>query len=147
MNLPTSLQLSFGRTRLIVVFNIVALALFAPAIYFVANRFGGLGAAWMWLILNLGYVLFMLPLMHRRALPQHLWRWLAFDVGAPLLAVVAVVGLSRLLFGLPAAFPAMLATIAATYCAALAAAVVAAPEVRAALAAHWQARTQPKPAS
>jgi O-antigen/teichoic acid export membrane protein len=147
MYLPTTAQLAFGLTRLILVSNIVAVALLAPAIWFVASRYGGFGAAWLWLVLNAGYLLFMLPLMHRRVLPRDLGRWLAMDVGAPLLAVVAVVGLFRLLFELPAAYPAQIACIAAVYVVALSAALAAAPEVRAALAARWQARTQPRPAA
>jgi O-antigen/teichoic acid export membrane protein len=136
MYLPTTAQLAFGRTRLILVSNVVAVVLLAPAIWLVANRYGGLGAAWIWLLLNFGYVAFMLPLMHRRVLPRELGRWLLADVGAPLAAVAAVVGACRLLFELPAAYAAALAGLAAVFVVAQLAAIAAAPQVRAALAAR-----------
>jgi O-antigen/teichoic acid export membrane protein len=143
MGLPTTAQLAFGRTRLVFVSNVVAVALLAPAIWFVAVHYGGIGAAWIWLVLNFGYLVFMLPLMHRHVLPRDLGRWLLADVGAPLLAVVAVVAASRLLFDLPASYAGMAASIAAVFVVAQLAAIAAAPEVRAALAARLRARAQP----
>jgi O-antigen/teichoic acid export membrane protein len=145
--LPTSLQLANGWTRLVIHVNVAAVALMAPAMYLVARHSGGIGAAWLWLALNTGYVLFMLPVMHRRLLPGHLPRWMLVDVGAPLALAVAVVVGGRLLFGVPQSYAMKLGLIAALSLLALLAAVLAAPEVRSAIFKRMAGSPQAKPAS
>lgn len=147
MSLPTSLQLSFGWTRLVFFTNVVAVALLAPAIYVASYRFGGLGAACIWLVLNAGYVVFMLPIMHRRLLVDHLGRWLLHDVGAPLAAVLVIVGGFRLLVDMPDSYGKMIAGIVAVSIAAALAAVFAAPEIRAALVQRLGSRAQTRSGS
>ena len=63
MNLPLMLQLAHGWTRLVFVMNTIAVLVLGPAIYFASLRYGGMGAAAVWIVLNSCYVLFMLPLM------------------------------------------------------------------------------------
>lgn len=131
MNLPTSLQLSYGWTRLVLMTNVVAVLILAPLLYDVARRHGGLGAAWIWLLLNVGYVAFTLQLMHRRLLRGQLVRWLLADVGAPLAAVVAVAGTWRLTVGNPDSYAGMFASVAAVSLLTALAAAAAAPDIRA----------------
>jgi O-antigen/teichoic acid export membrane protein len=89
MNVPYALQLSYGWTTLTFYSNLVAVAVLAPAVYMLANRFGPVGAAWGWFLLNSGYVLVVLTLVHRRLLRGHLRRWYVEDVGRPLLVALA----------------------------------------------------------
>ena len=94
MYLPNALQLSFGWTRLFFFSNLVAVCLFVPVIFYMTASYGAVGAASVWLILNVGYVLFEVPLMHRRLLRTEKWRWYWQDVLIPLIAalVIAVSG-------------------------------------------------------
>jgi O-antigen/teichoic acid export membrane protein len=91
MQLPYALQLAYGWTRLGLWINIVAVLVLAPLIYFLAIRFGGPGAAAAWMILNAGYVLIGIPLMHRRLLSGEMWRWYARDTALPLAGALLVV--------------------------------------------------------
>jgi hypothetical protein len=98
-----------------------------------STRYGGQGAALVWLALNFGYVVFMLRIMHRRLLPGELRSWFAVDVGKPLVAVVTVVGFWKLGMGTPAAYGAILLNLAAVSFFAAVAAAMAAPQIRASI--------------
>jgi hypothetical protein len=51
-------------------------------------RYGGIGAAWVWILLNCGYILIVLQCMHRRLLVGELSRWYRDDFARPLLAAL-----------------------------------------------------------
>jgi len=95
MHTPYLLQLAYGWTRLTTVVNSVAVAILVPALYVVTQRFGPVGAAWVWVLLNTGYIVFALPFMHRRLLKGELGGWYLRDVIPPVLAVIGVVSISR----------------------------------------------------
>jgi O-antigen/teichoic acid export membrane protein len=97
MLLPLALQLANGWTGLSLYKNIVALIAFVPAMLFMVSRFGGVGAAAVWIMLTAGYVIFEIPIMHMRLLPHEKWKWYLNDVGVPLLVSVLVAGSVRLL--------------------------------------------------
>jgi O-antigen/teichoic acid export membrane protein len=97
MNLPYALQLAFGWTALSVVKNVIALAIMVPFIIYMTHRYGVLGAAMTWLVLNVGYLVFEIPAMHRRLLPAEKWHWYGIDVALPLVACISVAGLGRFL--------------------------------------------------
>lgn len=130
MNLPYALQLAYGWTKLALYTNIVAVAVLLPLVVIFAQRYGAGGAAAVWALLNLGYVLIPLQLMHRRLLPAEKWRWYREDVALPLAAAAIVVIPSRWIIadGLGSALA--IAWIAATGIAALVAAALAAPLIR-----------------
>ncbi len=130
MGLPAALQFAHGWTRLVFVFNTVAVLLLAPLTYVMATHYGGLGAAYVWLALNAGYVIVMLYLMHRRLLPGHLTAWLRFDFGAPLVAAFAAAAIFRLPLSTDAGAVATLFSLVAAAGSALLAASLAAPELR-----------------
>ena len=105
MNLPYALQLAHAWTKLTLYTNIIASIVLAPMIYFLAIRYGVVGAASAWVILNTGYVLICIQIMHTRLLKGEQWRWYFNDVGIPLLAAFSTtlvlrlfmpVGMSRL---------------------------------------------------
>jgi O-antigen/teichoic acid export membrane protein len=97
MNLPYVLQLAFGWTKLSVIANIIAVILFVPLMIYMAMYFGAIGAASVWLLLNVGYILFEIPIMHRRILCKEMMPWYWHDVCMPLMAVIFFTGLSRIL--------------------------------------------------
>jgi O-antigen/teichoic acid export membrane protein len=98
MNLPYALQLAFGWTLLSIVKNIIAVFILVPLIIYMAMHYGATGAASVWLFLNIGYVIFEIPIMHRRLLREEKWRWYWQDVTAPLIAGLSIAGLGRLFF-------------------------------------------------
>jgi O-antigen/teichoic acid export membrane protein len=98
MNPPYALQLAFGWTKLSVIKNIVALIILAPLIILLTMHYGPIGAASAWLMLNIGYVIFEIPVMHSKVLRQEMWRWYWNDVSVPIIAGLSLAGLGRLLF-------------------------------------------------
>lgn len=94
MHIPYALQLAFGLTRLTFLVNLVSVLLLVPLIIVFTQWYGALGAASVWVILNVGYMFISLPIMHRRLLPEEKWRWYFDDVGRPVFSavVVAVIG-------------------------------------------------------
>jgi O-antigen/teichoic acid export membrane protein len=130
MNVPYALQLAYGWTRLTLYSNLVALGLLVPAMLLAVVRFGPVGAASMWLVLNAGYVLITLPIMHRRLLKGELRHWFVQDVGLPLGAALSVVLTARAI--VTDAWPpeSIMLLLAFTAAAAVCASAFAAPAVR-----------------
>jgi O-antigen/teichoic acid export membrane protein len=89
MGVPYQMQLAYGWTKLAITMNFVAVAVLVPTTFVVVPRYGGIGAAWVWVALNAGYLLFGVYLMHLRLLPSEKWRWYSRDVIAPASAAAA----------------------------------------------------------
>jgi O-antigen/teichoic acid export membrane protein len=83
MVIPFMLQLAYGWVSFAIKFNLVAVLLLIPAILFVVPRFGALGAAWVWVILNMSYILIGIQLMHRRFIAREKWTWYINDISYP----------------------------------------------------------------
>jgi O-antigen/teichoic acid export membrane protein len=94
---PFLAQISSGWTRLSLLKNVVAVAIVIPLMLWMVSAFGAMGGALSWLLLNLGYVVFEIPLMHRRILPGEMGRWYRTDLALPVGIVALVSGASRLL--------------------------------------------------
>jgi O-antigen/teichoic acid export membrane protein len=101
MYIPYALQLAFGWTKLSVFKNIIAVGLLVPLIIYMTKQYGATGAACIWVILNLGYVFFEIPIMHRRLLRKEKWRWYLQDVCLPLVVCTLIAGLGRVFISGP----------------------------------------------
>jgi O-antigen/teichoic acid export membrane protein len=101
MYVPYMLQLAYGWTRFAVMVNLVAVAILTPALFVIAPIWGAMGAAALWAVLNVAYILVALPLMHRRLLRGEHVSWYLVDVGPPLLLVVSAAFALRALGGNP----------------------------------------------
>jgi O-antigen/teichoic acid export membrane protein len=101
MSLPYALQLSHGWTSIGLRINIFLIIAFVPAIYFMTTRYGAVGAATTWVVLNSIYMLIGVPLTHRRLLTGEIRRWFIEDIGPPLVAALLIAGLGRLLITSP----------------------------------------------
>lgn len=97
MNLPYGLQLAHAWTKLTLYTNIIASIVLVPMIYFLAIHYGVVGAASAWVILNTGYVLICIQIMHSRLLKGEQWHWYLNDVAVPLLSALIVAIFWRLL--------------------------------------------------
>ncbi len=93
MTVPYFVQLASGWLGLLVRANIVAILLVIPALVLVVPRYGPTGAAAVWLCLNLGYAIFMPPIMHKRMLRGELAAWWKMDVLLPI-GIAACIGLA-----------------------------------------------------
>lgn len=91
MNIPYAIQLAHGSTRLVLQCNLVAVLVQVPMVIGGAIFCGAGGAALGWPLLNLGYVVFVAPLIHQRFLPGAQREWLLRDTAPPLLLTSAVV--------------------------------------------------------
>lgn len=92
MHFPYALQLSFGESRLPMLINAVLLIVFVPVLILLSTRFGILGGAMAWAILNTLYLFFGTWITHRKLLPGTGLRWLAGAVGGPFLISLILVG-------------------------------------------------------
>lgn len=95
MHIPYMLQLAHGWTSLTVRINLVAVALLVPAILWATPRYGAVGAAWAWILLNAGYLIVGIQFMHRRLLAYEKWRWYLDDLLKPVLLIGGYVLLAR----------------------------------------------------
>ncbi|MBA2671020.1 MAG: oligosaccharide flippase family protein [Gemmatimonadetes bacterium] len=130
MHLPYALQLAHGWTKLALYTNAVAVAVLVPLIFFAASRYGAVGAAAVWVLLNSSYVLVSLQIMHTRLLPGDRWRWYLEDVGLPLVAALSVTALGRWLLPAGMTMIGIFFWVAVTAVLALVAAALSAPQVR-----------------
>lgn len=90
MNLPYALQLAHGWTRLTAGANLVALILGIPFCIWAVGHYGIVGAACLWLGINLGFVAIGVPLMHLRVMRGEMSKWYLQDMLPPfIVAVVA----------------------------------------------------------
>ena len=95
MWMPYQCQLAHGWTSLTLKVNSVAVIVLVPALFWVVPHYGAVGAAWVWVILNAGYVLISIHFMHRRLLPDEKWRWYFNDLALPMAGALAVGLLAR----------------------------------------------------
>jgi O-antigen/teichoic acid export membrane protein len=86
MHLPFAMQLAHGWTSLSFRINAISVLLVVPAIWILGREYGGIGAASVWLALNVGYLVVNIPLMHHRLLSREMSRWYWADVAPPLAA-------------------------------------------------------------
>ena len=130
-NLPYSLQLAHGYTRLSLSLSVIGLSAYVPALWFAANAGGPVAAAATWLFLNLSLLVAGVHFMHRRILVGEQSRWYWRDV-VPVFAAAFAAGLMLkvVLPELPRGLPAVLNFALATASIALAA-LFAARDVRA----------------
>ena len=82
--MPLMLQLAYGWTSLSFYKNIVAIIILIPLLFLLVSYLGAVGGAITWVLLNAGYVLFEVPIMHGRLLPREKWEWYRMDIGYPL---------------------------------------------------------------
>jgi len=101
LNLPYALQLAFGWTRLSLYINAGLIVALVPAIIVMASAYGAVGAAVVWVALNLLYFIVGVPLTHRWIMRGEGWQWFVGDMCRPLAATLVITGLARWLVKSP----------------------------------------------
>ena len=100
---PYHCQLAYGWTGLAFKANVVAVIVLVPTIFWLVPQYGGIGAAWIWVALNSGYVLVSIQLMHRRILRKEKLRWYGADLLLPFVGAVVPLMLAVALQPTPSA--------------------------------------------
>jgi O-antigen/teichoic acid export membrane protein len=93
-------QLAHGWVWFGLVFNTIAVCLVVPAMLLVVPERGAIGAAYVWLVLNVLFVTMAPPFVFRRILPGEQMAWYGGDLLIPLGISAGVVVLSAGLFPL-----------------------------------------------
>jgi O-antigen/teichoic acid export membrane protein len=86
MHVPYAAQLAHGWPRLSAIFNTVAVLFMVPSLLFLVPRYGAVAAAWIWVAVNSGSIVFGVTAMHRRILVLEKWAWYGRDTLGPLVA-------------------------------------------------------------
>ncbi len=93
--LPYQLQIAHGWTSLLLKTYIFVILVFIASILFIVPIYGVEGAAWIWVVLNVVYLLLTNHLMHRRLLVDHKWKWYFFDALLPTCGAIVVMLLAK----------------------------------------------------
>jgi O-antigen/teichoic acid export membrane protein len=130
MTLPYGLLLSYGWTGFWLRINVVSIIILVPAIYFMAVHYGAVGAASVWVVLNVVYIAFGVPYIHTHFLRGEMSRWFRVDLIPPLAATLLVMLIGRRLLSSPLQPLTEVLSFAAILLTACIAAMLAAPEMR-----------------
>jgi len=95
VTMPYMLQLAYGWTSLSFYKNIVAIIILIPLLFLLVHYLGAVGGAITWMLLNAGYVIFEVPIMHSRILPRQKWKWYRVDIGYPMVISISIIGMVR----------------------------------------------------
>lgn len=98
VNIPYALQLAFGWVKFSLYQNLLALIFSIPLLLYLVSAYGVIGASITWFLVNLGFALISIPLMHRKLLPLEKKRWFIEDFLKPLLLAMFVAFTCRLFF-------------------------------------------------
>ena len=95
MHIPYYLQLAHGWTRLTTRINIISIMFIIPAILWAVPLYGAVGAAWVWVSLNVSYVLVGVHFMYYKIFIREKWRWYIYDIAFPMIGATVGVLLSK----------------------------------------------------
>ena len=91
MNIPYVLTLSYGWTKLAMHLNIIFLIIMIPLTIFLAMRYGALGGALSWAIINTLYFFITPFLVHRKLMKGATLKWYWQDTLKPLAACLLII--------------------------------------------------------
>jgi len=139
MFLPFTLQLAYGWTSIGLKITMFLTVIVVPAVWVMAKHYGAIGAAYVFLGLQVMNLLIGVPLTHRRLLRHEMTKWFLQDIAPPLAASVLVVGLARMSVSTPMPPLLTLGMLLLVLVAALLAALSVTPQIRCSLLAKTSA--------
>ena len=84
MHIPYMLTLAYGWAGFFVRVNVVAVIILVPVIFWIAPIYGAIGVSWVWIILNIGYLLIAARFMYKKVMQTEMWRWYWCDIIKPI---------------------------------------------------------------
>jgi len=127
--LPYSLQLAFGWTRLSLTAGLISIVVVIPVIIPATMHFGPIGAASVWVALNILNMLVAVPIMHKRILRHEAWGYFK-DIGLPILATTVTAALARMALSDLSSSGATIAALSGVWICCQIVAILVAPLVR-----------------
>ena len=97
MVMPYNLLIASGWTRFTIYQNSIAAIILVPLLFILTNIYGALGATFVWVTVNAGYIFISQPIMHRKLLKNELWTWYWYDTLLPMIPSLIVVLLIKFL--------------------------------------------------
>ncbi|MBS1497339.1 MAG: oligosaccharide flippase family protein [Bacteroidetes bacterium] len=109
--MPYNLIIAYGWTRFTIYQNTIAAIILVPMLLWWTSVYGPVGATFVWLTVNAGYVLISQPVMHKTLLKNELFTWYWKDTAIPLLISFLLLGSIKLLlcYFFPAFTPGLIA--------------------------------------
>lgn len=101
ITIPYNLQLASGWTGLMIRINMIVICVVIPVLFKVIPAYGAIGAAWVWVFINMAYIVISIQIMHKRLLPDEKRRWYFEDVAIPLVVATATALFLRLVIPNP----------------------------------------------
>lgn len=101
MSVPYFLQLAYGWTRLTILTSLAGVVIYIPLLFLMVPRFGLIGAAWLWVGINMFFIVVVLPIMHDKIMPDELSVWYRQDVLPALITSGVIVTIGRSLITKP----------------------------------------------
>ena len=87
MHVPYMLQLAHGWSSFAVKVNSIAIVFLVPMILWAVPKYGVIGSAWCWALLNLGHTTISMHFMYKKLLVNEKWNWYCQDIFKPSLAI------------------------------------------------------------
>jgi len=96
MVLPYNLIIAHGWVSFSIYQNAIAAVILVPMLFLWTNLYGAMGATFVWLSVNAGYIFISQPLMHRRLLKTELGKWYWNDTLLPMIPSLLIVLLIKI---------------------------------------------------
>lgn len=84
ITIPFQYTLSIGWLRWGINISIAAVIIFLPTIFFAVNKYGAIGGAFIWMILNIAYIIFAMIYLFSKQLQTERKKWYFNDVIRPM---------------------------------------------------------------
>jgi O-antigen/teichoic acid export membrane protein len=127
--LPYSVQLAFGWTRLSLTAGLISIVMVIPVIIPATRHFGPIGAASVWVALNILNMLVAVPIMHERILRHEAWGYFK-DIGLPIVATTVTAALGRMVLSDLSSSGATIAALSGVWICCQIVAILVAPLIR-----------------
>jgi len=127
---PLNLTLAYGWVKLIFYRSVILSSLIVPLMIILSLKYGGLGAAITWALLNVGQLIVLPMIIHRRILNGELKYWYIFDVGIPAIMSLVVLGAFRWFMAENLSFVQSVATISVAVLVTFGLAILVARDIR-----------------
>lgn len=98
VSLPVYAASAFGWPMLITRTNLVQMVIILPLIYILSSKYGGVGAAIAWIVLNSSYMFYAVPRFFTKYLTSERKEWFLRDMLLPTIIAFVICGVASLLY-------------------------------------------------
>ncbi len=98
--LPYSIQLASGKTKLVFISNLIAISFLVPIMILMTLKFQALGAAFSWFVLNISYLIFLVPKMHYFLVTNGMQGWFINNIIYPFFLTLTIVLITKIIFSI-----------------------------------------------